>query len=199
MPTTSPLTLSQQVFRTLAGQDLPHWPQVAANLQTRQLGAQEWVFHQDESHPYLYVIVSGCVKLMYVQEDGKEWIKSFASEGQVFASMAALTAQGKTSFAVQAISPVVLERIPYAILLSLAQQELAWATALRQGFQAFAARKEKRERELLTLTPEQRYQAIAREEPALIRRISQKDLASYVGVTPVGLNRIIRRQIADVP
>jgi CRP-like cAMP-binding protein len=57
----------------------------------------------------------------------------------------------------------------------------------------FAARKEARERDLLTLTPEGRYRAFLIESPALEKRIAQKDLARYLGLTPVGLNRIVTR------
>jgi CRP-like cAMP-binding protein len=31
------------------------------------------------------------------------------------------------------------------------------------------------------------------EQPDIEGRITQKDLAAYIGVTPVGLNRIVRR------
>ncbi|MCH8621374.1 Crp/Fnr family transcriptional regulator [Undibacterium sp. TS12] len=186
---------SQHILSTLAGEALPGWTQVAADIRTMTLKAQDWVFHHDEIHPYLYVVVRGCVKLLYVQEDGKEWIKSFSSENHIFASMAALEDRGRTSFAVQTVTDTVLERLPFKALLQQAEQHPVWEKALRRGFQAFAARKEKRERELLTLSAAQRYHAVLSEEPDLVNRVSQKDLASYLGVTPVGLNRIIRRSM----
>ena len=39
-------------------------------------------------------------------------------------------------------------------------------------------------------TPEQRYRRFIDEEPALAARIPQKDLALYLGITPVALSRI---------
>ena len=32
------------------------------------------------------------------------------------------------------------------------------------------------------------------EAPDLVARVPQKDLAAFLGVTPVGLNRIVRRE-----
>ena len=57
----------------------------------------------------------------------------------------------------------------------------------------FAERKEKRERELLILNAEERYREFLAEAPALQSRVPQKDLARYLGLTPVGLNRIVKR------
>jgi DNA-binding MarR family transcriptional regulator len=56
-----------------------------------------------------------------------------------------------------------------------------------------ATRKERREWELLTLGPEARYISFKNAYPELERRIPQKDLARHLGLTPVGLNRIVRR------
>ena len=61
------------------------------------------------------------------------------------------------------------------------------------AFQLYGARKEKRERELLTLSPEERYRSFSHEYPMLSSRIPQKDIARYLGVTPVGLCRIKKR------
>ena len=73
---------------------------------------------------------------------------------------------------------------PYADPLSEEAQKLAAERA---------ARKEARERELLTLGAEARYRAFCADEPLLARRIPQKDLARHLGLTPVGLNRIAMR------
>lgn len=108
-------------------------------------------------------------------------------------SMAAFEPGGLTSFAAVAVEPTDVEGLPYAALERRAAADLAWGNALRRALVIFAGRKEKRERELLTLRPEQRYREFAAEAPGLERRIPQKDLARYLGMTPVGLNRIVQR------
>ena len=69
----------------------------------------------------------------------------------------------------------------------------AWSRAVGTLTMTYAARKEQRERELLTLSAEERFIAFQRQHASLIERIPQKDLARHLGVTPVGLNRIIAR------
>lgn len=185
------------VFRALlesaAGMALPDWPEVAAAITLRRVAAGGTVFLQDVEHPHLYAVQAGLLKLCYLGEDGTEWVKSFAREGRFFASIAALQPQGRTSFTVTAIEASVLERVDHRLLLDLARRHPPWAQALLGLTTVFAARKELRERELLTLDAEQRYLAFRAADPELARRVPQKDLARHLGLTPVGLNRIAMR------
>lgn len=187
----------REVFRDLlesvSGAELPDWPAVAATLSLRRIAAGGTVFLQDVEHPYAYAVRTGLLKLCYLGDDGTEWVKSFASEGRFFASIAALQPRGRTSFMVTAIEDSVLERLDYRLLADQARRHLAWSRALHALTMIFAARKEARERDLLTLDAEGRYRAFCAAEPALARRIPQKDLARHLGVTPVGLNRIVMR------
>lgn len=177
-----------------AGQALPDWHRVAHTLTLHHVQAGGTVFLQQEAqHPYVYAVRSGLLKLCYLAEDGTEWVKSFASEGRFFASIAALQPGGRTSFMVTAIEDTLLERLDHRLLDDLARQHLAWSRALQALTLVFAARKEARERDLLTLSAEDRYRAFRAAEPALAPRIPQKDLARHLGVTPVGLNRIVMR------
>jgi CRP-like cAMP-binding protein len=183
----------QRLLESAAGGPLPEWDQLADHIELKVLRAGAAVFDQDTTHPYLYAVREGLIKLSYIDENGGEWIKSFASEGRFFASISALQADGRTSFMSTAIEASRLERLPYRYLIELASRHLAWARAAQNLTMLFAARKEARERELLTLTPEGRYRAFLVESPALEKRIAQKDLARYLGLTPVGLNRIASR------
>ena len=83
-----------------------------------------------------------------------------------------------------------VELLGYPVLRELGDRHIAWQRALRAGIEHYGARKEKRERELLTLTPIDRYRLFIAEEETLAARIPQKDLALYLGVTPVALSRI---------
>ncbi|EGU58336.1 cyclic nucleotide-binding protein [Vibrio nigripulchritudo ATCC 27043] len=57
----------------------------------------------------------------------------------------------------------------------------------------FAMKKEQRERDLLCLSAQERYEKLLESSPNLIERVTQNDIARYLGVTPVGLSRIKQR------
>ena len=184
--------MSIALFERIAGSTLPERQRVMAAIERIEIRAGEAVFHQDDPLPFIYVVRRGLLKFTYLAADGEEWIKSVVADGQFFGSLSALVS-GRASFSVIAIEACSLERLPFALLESLADRDLAWSRMLRNALILFAERKERRERQFLTLTAEERYRIFMRDEGALLARVPKKDLAAYLGVTPVGLSRIARR------
>ena len=186
---------AQALLEQLAGARLPEWDSFAGGIKVRRLQPGQALFETDVPWPWLSIVRSGLVKLVYLRADGSERIKSFIAEGGFFASLAGLAAPGRTTFAAVALAPSVVEQLSYTQILALAERHLVWQKALRLGIEHYGARKEKRERELLTLTPEQRYRLFLAESPGLAGRVAQKDLALYLGITPVALSRMRGRMV----
>lgn len=185
--------VSQRLLSTLAGGDLPDWPAFAAGVRVLQVVRGSQLFAQGVAHPYVYVMRRGLLKLAYLSDQGEEWVKSFIAEGQFFASLAALAPGGSTSFAAEAIEDSELEQLDYRDIAARAATSLPWQRALAQALLIYGARKEARERELLTLAPTERYRAFLRQSPGVVDRVRQRDLALYLGVTPVSLSRLKAR------
>jgi len=185
--------VSQPLFNHLAGTDLPGWDDVAAGVRVRRVERGAQVFGQGMAHPYLYVVRRGLLKLVYLSDSGDDWIKSFIAEGQFFASLAALAPGGRTSFLAEAIEDSELEQFDYRELAPRADVNLPWQRLLSQALLIYGTRKETRERELLTLSPADRYRAFLRHSPGVAERVLQRDLARHLGVTPVSLSRLKAR------
>lgn len=179
-------------FESLTGLRLPNTGRLLEAVRVTKLKPRESAFREDEICPRIYVVRSGLLKQFYTKEDGSEWIKSFTGAGDLFACLDGL-AGGKTSFASIAIEPSVVESVDWRVIERLADEDIAWQKAVRLAFQYLAQLKVRRERDLLMLTAEELYRKFASESPELAQRAPQKDLAAFPGVTPVGLNRIIRR------
>jgi CRP-like cAMP-binding protein len=181
------------VLRALAGQEVVMPADTLAHVRIVSLARDEVLFEMGQAHPYLYVIRSGCVKLLYRTAHGDEWVQDFMAEGAFFGSVTAMSPGGVCSYACEAVEPCELERLDYAWIEQTAQADPVWRMALLNGWKDYAIRKEWRERDLLTLSPEQRLQAFLDREGHLAQRVPQKDLARHLGVTPVSLSRIRRR------
>lgn len=178
-----------RIVCALAGQEVP-WPDGAEDhIHLMRLDKGQVLFEVGQPHPYLYVVRQGCLKLLYRGANGDEWVQDFVAEGAFFCSLTALVG-GLSSYACEALEPCALERVHYPWLEQTASQKQTWQQALLSGWKDYATRKELRERDLLTLTPPQRYEAFVRTHPGLAQRVPQKDLARYLGVTPVSLSRI---------
>lgn len=185
--------VAQGVLELLASGSLPDWHRVAPTIRLVHLRPGEHLFRVEQNQPFVFFVRRGVLKMIYETRDGKEWIKAFAGEGAFFSSLSALQPGGQTTFSVLALQDAVVEKVDYALLHVLAEQHMAWQRALRRAFEIYGSRKEKREKDLLTLTAEERYRNFLMEHPDLESRISQKDLAGYIRVTPVGLSRIKAR------
>jgi CRP-like cAMP-binding protein len=179
-------------LESLTGLRLPDAGRLLETVRVRRLEPRETAFREGEICPRIHVVRSGLLKQLYTREDGSEWIKSFTGAGDVFACLDGL-AGGRTSFASVAIESSVVESVDWRDIERLADEDIAWQKAVRLAFQWLAQLKVRRERDLLMLTAEELYRKFSSESPELARRAPQKDLAAFLGVTPVGLNRIIRR------
>jgi CRP-like cAMP-binding protein len=185
-------------FEQKYGLQLPGLDMLSAQVQLVQLKPREPAFREGELCSFVHVVRSGLLKQVYTRADGSEWIKSFAAAGDLFACPQALDRRSPACFASVAIEPSVVERIDFQLLERAGEESVAWQKALRVAFQRLAEIKVRRELDLLTLSAPQLYAQFAAAQPQLLARIAQKDLAAFIGVTPVGLNRMLRRAASDL-
>lgn len=157
------------------------------------VGAGDHVFLQGDECSSVFLVRKGLLKAYYIRADGKEHIKSFQPEDSIIGSMVALIDDEPSTLSLVAVEPSDLVAMPYARLEAAAQESLELSSALISFLSAYGRRKERREFELLCLSPEDRYHQLLSSSPSLAERISQAELAAYIGVTPQALSRIKRR------
>jgi CRP-like cAMP-binding protein len=186
-------SMARQVMERLAGATLPEWETAAKNLRTTCLDRDAYLFRAGEPLDFIAFVRSGAIKMVYETPDGHEWIKGFAEVGTVFTSLSSLQSGGTASFSAIALAITEVEVIAYATVSELAGRHLAWQRAVAKAFEIYGVRKEQRERELLLMSAEQRYRNFLKQQPDLSRLLSQKDIASFIRITPVALSRIKAR------
>jgi CRP-like cAMP-binding protein len=151
------------------------------------------IFSQGEIYSDIVVLVEGLVKLYYDTADGKEWIKSFIVDRGVFGSRLSQALQRPSPFSACCLEDSRTIHIPYALFSKAYIENNALAHVTHAFGQWLGVRKEEREHDLLCLSAEDRYRKLIRTEAALVARITQIDMARYLGITPVALSRIKSR------
>lgn len=151
------------------------------------------LFRQGDNTSSLFFIKQGLVKAYYETIDGKEFIKSFVAEGGAIASMQAMFADNPCSFSLVSLEDSIVLEVSQHALLGLIAANADLVVHFNNLLLALAMKKERREYEFLCLSPEQRYLAFCQREPELIERLTQQDIARYLGITPVALSRIRKR------
>lgn len=159
----------------------------------RECAARELLARAGEAPRQLYVIARGLVRYYYLGPDGKEWNKAFFREGQVAGSLTAYLTGGALPFSIECVEPCLLLGAPYAEVHRLQAQLPAFDLAIRRYTEELFLRNERREAILLTGNAEQRYRWLCEQEPWLLERAPQYELASYLGMDAVSLSRVKAR------
>ena len=156
-------------------------------------GKGEHVFMQGEADKSLYYVQSGLLKAYYTSEDGKESVKSFILPNDTIGSLSAAFSGNNCSFSLICLEPTTLRKIPFSIILEYSKKDLEIANNMIDVLLNFSIKKEQREFEFLCLSAEERFCKLIKSHPTLLEKVTQNDLAHYLGVTPVGLSRIKKR------
>lgn len=183
------------MFRHLAGGAVPDWQSVERATVRLRLKRDQALFLAGEANPHVFVVNAGIVRMVYETRGGDHWIKGFAEPGTCFASLTALEDNGVASYSAYASTEAEVDRVDYRLLTQLADRHPPWMRVMSNAFRVYGQRKEQREMELLTMSAEERYLAFVRRHPQLAAAVRQRDIASYVRVTPVALSRIRSRLI----
>ena len=135
-------------------------------------------------------VLSGGLREYYVLDDGTERTKGFNLAGGFAGSLSDLISGAASRVWIVAEAPSVLVNTPWPVYAELTESRPAWARFARKMAEALYMAKVEREYELLALDAAQRYQRLLTRWPTLEAVFSQRDIASYIGVTPVHLSRL---------
>ena len=160
------------------------------------LAAGQHVFTQGDENKNLYFIRDGILKAYYTTEDGREAVKSLLFPGDIIGSLAAIE-NGSCSFTLVCLERASLSAVPFAALLATTRDDHELAIDMIEALLRFARKKEKREFDFLCRSAEERYRELLRQAPDIFEKVTQNDIARYLGVTPVALSRIKKRVFAD--
>jgi len=151
------------------------------------------IFNQGDTSDNLYYVETGLLKAFYVTAEGKEFVKSFIREGSMIGSLTALMSDDTCSFGLVCLEPCTLLRIKFSDLNEIAETDVIIANTFIKLLCNLSMKKERREYEFLCLSAEERYQIVKQQTPDLLNRVTQNDIARYLGITPVALSRIRSR------
>lgn len=163
------------------------------NVREEILEAGDNVLRQGDHAPNLFFLASGLVKLTYLTANGNEFTKSFIDEGNFMGSLVSLLEGGASPFSIICLERSRVESLPYTLLKSLIDEDVAMLRFICFLYQNLALKKEIREFDFLCLTPAQRYEKFLKNTPSTASRITQAEIARYLGITPVALSRIKTR------
>lgn len=168
---------------------------LAAACQVRTVKRRQFFLQEGEVQRYLVFVVGGCLRSYSVDENGFEHILQFAPPGWWIGDMRSMLEQSPASLNIDAVddSEIILISIPE--LERLYKEIPTFDRFFRILSERSIATHQHRLIDSLSLTAKERYTSFCRQYPSLITCLPQKYVASYIGITPEFLSKMLKEPI----
>ncbi|PSW10494.1 Crp/Fnr family transcriptional regulator [Photobacterium sanctipauli] len=155
-----------------------------------ELPTRHILLNQGEEPTYCYFLHDGICHACYLTPEGKQFSKEFYWDQDVLIGFESLLGNMPSPFLLETLNASRLIALPIALLKEWRQQHsVLYRTLLERQLQF----KEHKERFMLIHSPEERYLLFTSNFPDLTERLSDYQIASYLGITSTSLSRIKKR------
>ena len=156
---------------------------------------KEFVMQPGEITKYEYYITKGCLKVYSLDRNGVEHVSMFAIEDFWTGDMASFMLQQPSTYFIKALEDSEFLMISKDNFERLFQEIPKFERFYRNLYQRSLVSYIQRTNQGISLTAEERYEIFLEKYPHIANRITQKDLAAYLGITPEFLS-IIRSKMS---
>ena len=140
-----------------------------------------------------YMIMSGIIRCYLITESGKEFNKSFYLPVNVVGPLTALINNTPSIFVFESLIDSEVYEVDYLKLKSLCEKRIEVNILYSKVLESVYVRYESRLVELISMEAKDRYLELKKKIPNVDELIPQYHIASYLGITPVQLSRIRKK------
>jgi CRP-like cAMP-binding protein len=155
----------------------------------KKLGRHELLYQKGKTENNIYFIESGTLKICYDLKE-QEIIVGFGYKNTFIFDLPSFFTGQPSNFHIQAIKSSQLYGINKTDFYKLLDTNLAIAKYWRTRTELILLDLVEREIDILTTSPEERYQRLQKRRPELFQHIPNKYIASYLRMTPETLSRL---------
>lgn len=166
-----------------------------SKTETHHYKAKTVLLHVGTICKHSYFVNSGLLRSFNVNDNIVEHVLSFACEGWWIGDMYSLLSQKPGNLFIEVLEDSEV------VLLSKENQELLYREIpkLERFFRILTENSlvanQERLMDNLSLSAEERFEKFCKKYPTLVQKVSQKHLASYIGVTPEFFSKMKSRML----
>lgn len=169
------------------------WQKAASLLVERKFKKGEFIDREGEVNHYTNLIDSGSARVFYINTDGQEHVVQIGIRGWWIGDFPSFITQSKGMLYTEALEPTNILAWSYDSLQFLYQEVPVFERFFRLLIQRAYASFQYRILHNIGMDAEQRYQIFQETYPLLDQQISQKHIASYLGMSAEFLSKIKKR------
>lgn len=158
---------------------------------------KQFALQHGDTCQYFDFVVRGCLRLYKVGDDGVYHILQFATENHWISDLASFHKMTRSMLDIDALEDTVVLRISHSELIDLYIKAPKFDRIFRVVLENHFMQQQERMGQLFSSTAEERYQSFLKTYAHLQNRLSQIQIAAYLGVTPEFLSRI-RSRLAKI-
>lgn len=159
-------------------------------LVTKEVRPKDLILRQGQLCKKIYFVESGSLRAFNLGEDGKESTIMFAIQDWWITDMDCFVNQKPASLSIEVLEESKVIELRYTALEKIYKSIPKFERFFRILFQNAYVREQLRSFQHISLTTEQRYTQFLEKYPAIAEKVTQKQIASYLGVTPEFLSSV---------
>ncbi|ETZ19892.1 Crp/Fnr family transcriptional regulator [Pedobacter sp. V48] len=164
-------------------------------LQLKTLKKRAYLLRQGDICRTENFITKGCLRVYSIDENGAEHIVMFGIENWWISDLYSFLTQVPADYFIEALEDSEILQITKENLERLYEKVPKFERFFRIILQNAFIAQQNRIREYLSSSAEERYLYFIERYPQIAQRISQKQLAAYLGITPVFLSMLRRKLV----
>lgn len=163
-----------------------HWEE------TITLKRNDFLVLKNTKNTNIYLVEEGSLRV-FIEDEIEEHTIRFGYKNSIITALDCFLTNKPTSFYIQAIKKCELKVISKskfdAFINSKSEFKAIWKTIL----ESFIYQQIEREIDLITYSPQKRFERVLQRSPQLFQEIPLKYIASYLRMTPETLSRILKK------
>ena len=161
----------------------------------KRVKRRQFILQEGEISKHNTFVLEGCFKMYYVDNNGKEHNLQFAIENWWIGDIGSFHSEEPSKLYIEAVENSVILQIKKEDQLKLFVDYPKFNRIFRMLAENAMVSLQKRVLQNISSTAEERYLDFLKRHPQLFNRISNVQIASYLGITPEFLSAI-RKKIA---
>jgi len=164
-------------------------------LQRRAYDRNEHVLKVGDLCTHQNYVIEGCLKVYYCDEAGEEHTAKFAIEDWWAFDIESFFQSSPAYYGISCLEDTVVMQLSADAYEELVRNVPAFERFYRLMFQQSFIALQHRMTQSLSLPAQVRYERFLEKYPGLESRISQRNVASYLGITPVFLSMLKKKYL----
>jgi len=167
---------------------------VKEKFHSRLFRKRQYVLQEGDVCTQFYFVVRGCLRMYKIDDKGSIHILQFAAENYWIIDLGSFHGVKPSALNIDVLEDTVVLQISRDDLIDLYIQAPKFDRIFRVLIENSFVRLQERLLQNISSTAEERYQTFLEIYPHLVNRLSQVQIAAFLGITPEFLSRLRNRR-----